>query len=162
MERASHDLKSVITTYEGKHNHEVPPARNSSNVSSSTSVAFASQPQSFIQRHEPSQVTNMRLNSFNLPMMQQQQQPFIPHFPMGMNQAGLTNFSMDRLGPRESKYPGMHVHPYIMHQQQMQQRQGNDVEIPMPKMEHTSEPNLCISNGSSVYHQIMNRLPLGR
>ncbi|XP_010268325.1 PREDICTED: probable WRKY transcription factor 34 isoform X2 [Nelumbo nucifera] len=32
VERASHDLKSVITTYEGKHNHEVPAARNSSHV----------------------------------------------------------------------------------------------------------------------------------
>ena len=30
MERASHDLKYVILTYEGKHNHEVPAARNSS------------------------------------------------------------------------------------------------------------------------------------
>uniref|UniRef100_A0A1D1Y2X1 Putative WRKY transcription factor 2 n=1 Tax=Anthurium amnicola TaxID=1678845 RepID=A0A1D1Y2X1_9ARAE len=30
VERAAHDLKSVITTYEGKHNHEVPMARNSS------------------------------------------------------------------------------------------------------------------------------------
>ncbi|VAH28550.1 unnamed protein product [Triticum turgidum subsp. durum] len=28
VERASHDPKSVITTYEGKHNHEVPAARN--------------------------------------------------------------------------------------------------------------------------------------
>lgn len=32
MERASHSLKSVITTYEGKHNHEVPVAKNSSQV----------------------------------------------------------------------------------------------------------------------------------
>lgn len=30
MERASHDPKAVITTYEGKHNHNVPTARNSS------------------------------------------------------------------------------------------------------------------------------------
>ncbi|CAI0438898.1 unnamed protein product [Linum tenue] len=29
VERASHNLKYVITTYEGKHNHEVPAARNS-------------------------------------------------------------------------------------------------------------------------------------
>lgn len=29
VERASHDLKFVITTYEGKHNHDVPAARNS-------------------------------------------------------------------------------------------------------------------------------------
>ncbi|XP_062077653.1 probable WRKY transcription factor 20 isoform X2 [Humulus lupulus] len=30
VERASHDPKAVITTYEGKHNHDVPTARNSS------------------------------------------------------------------------------------------------------------------------------------
>ncbi|GMN31505.1 hypothetical protein TIFTF001_049693 [Ficus carica] len=30
VERASHDPKAVITTYEGKHNHDVPMARNSS------------------------------------------------------------------------------------------------------------------------------------
>ncbi|XP_043722820.1 WRKY transcription factor SUSIBA2-like [Telopea speciosissima] len=39
VERASHDLKSVITTYEGKHNHEVPTARNSSHASSSSGNA---------------------------------------------------------------------------------------------------------------------------
>ncbi|GLT65014.1 hypothetical protein SLA2020_374710 [Shorea laevis] len=31
VERASHDLRSVITTYEGKHNHDVPAARGSGN-----------------------------------------------------------------------------------------------------------------------------------
>eukprot|EP01018_Ginkgo_biloba_P035664 Gb_36184 [translate_table: standard] len=30
VERASNDAKAVITTYEGKHNHDVPAARNSS------------------------------------------------------------------------------------------------------------------------------------
>ncbi|KAG9443461.1 hypothetical protein H6P81_014801 [Aristolochia fimbriata] len=30
VERASHDPKAVITTYEGKHNHDVPSARSSS------------------------------------------------------------------------------------------------------------------------------------
>ncbi|PKI54660.1 WRKY transcription factor WRKY24-like [Punica granatum] len=30
VERASHDLRAVITTYEGKHNHDVPAARGSS------------------------------------------------------------------------------------------------------------------------------------
>lgn len=29
VERASHDPKAVITTYEGKHNHDVPAARSS-------------------------------------------------------------------------------------------------------------------------------------
>ena len=30
VERAATDPKAVITTYEGKHNHDVPAARNSS------------------------------------------------------------------------------------------------------------------------------------
>lgn len=30
VERASHDTRAVITTYEGKHNHDVPAARGSS------------------------------------------------------------------------------------------------------------------------------------
>uniref|UniRef100_A0A5B6ZQZ8 Putative WRKY transcription factor 2 n=1 Tax=Davidia involucrata TaxID=16924 RepID=A0A5B6ZQZ8_DAVIN len=34
VERASQNLKCVITSYEGKHNHEVPAARNSSHVNS--------------------------------------------------------------------------------------------------------------------------------
>ena len=35
VERASHNLKCVLTTYDGKHNHEVPAARNSSHFNSS-------------------------------------------------------------------------------------------------------------------------------
>lgn len=38
VERASHNLKYVITTYEGKHNHEVPAARNSSHANSSSII----------------------------------------------------------------------------------------------------------------------------
>ena len=35
VERASHNLKYVLTTYDGKHNHEVPAARSSNHVNSS-------------------------------------------------------------------------------------------------------------------------------
>ncbi|KAG0492692.1 hypothetical protein HPP92_006090 [Vanilla planifolia] len=38
VERASHDPKSVITTYEGKHNHDVPAARASSSHEESAPV----------------------------------------------------------------------------------------------------------------------------
>ncbi|OMO89288.1 DNA-binding WRKY [Corchorus olitorius] len=38
VERASHNLKCVLTTYDGKHNHEVPAARSSSHVNSSGST----------------------------------------------------------------------------------------------------------------------------
>ncbi|KAJ6835394.1 putative WRKY transcription factor 4 [Iris pallida] len=39
VERASTDIKAVITTYEGKHNHDVPAARNSSHNTASANVA---------------------------------------------------------------------------------------------------------------------------
>ena len=48
MERASHNLKCVITTYEGKHNHEVPAARNGNHVNSggaNTTLAAANNAQ---------------------------------------------------------------------------------------------------------------------
>ncbi|CAM8992455.1 unnamed protein product [Rhodiola kirilowii] len=40
VERASNDLKSVITSYEGKHNHEVPAARNISHFNSSSAAGI--------------------------------------------------------------------------------------------------------------------------
>ncbi|KAK7243246.1 hypothetical protein RIF29_38037 [Crotalaria pallida] len=35
VERAAHSIKFVITTYEGKHNHDVPTSRNNNQISSS-------------------------------------------------------------------------------------------------------------------------------
>jgi hypothetical protein len=49
IERSSQDPKAVITTYEGKHSHDVPAARNSChaaanvNASSSSSVPHRGQ-----------------------------------------------------------------------------------------------------------------------
>ncbi|KAH6822707.1 WRKY family transcription factor family protein [Perilla frutescens var. hirtella] len=39
VERASHDPKAVITTYEGKHNHDVPTARNNSHEFAGSTAA---------------------------------------------------------------------------------------------------------------------------
>ncbi|KAK3125525.1 hypothetical protein QOZ80_7BG0606110 [Eleusine coracana subsp. coracana] len=44
VERASHDPKSVITTYEGKHNHEVPASRNASHEMSTAPMKTAVHP----------------------------------------------------------------------------------------------------------------------
>ncbi|CAJ2638594.1 unnamed protein product [Trifolium pratense] len=62
VQRASHDLKSVITTYEGKHNHDVPAARSSSHVNANASNAGQGQASGLLQNHvhrnEPSQIHN--------------------------------------------------------------------------------------------------------
>lgn len=81
MERASDDLKSVITTYEGKHNHDVPAARNSSHVNSAGPNTLSTQQapaaaavSSHTHRPQPSQIRSSTaqferpsLGSFGLP-----------------------------------------------------------------------------------------------
>lgn len=170
VERASHDLKSVITTYEGKHNHDVPAARNSSHVNSGASSTVPAQTsaaavQSHVHRPEPSQVHNSMarferasLGSFSLPGRQQMAPTH--GFSFGMNQQGLANLAMAGLGPGQAKLPVIPVHQYLA-----QQRQVNETGFMLPKgepkVEPMSDPGLNLSNGASVYQQLMRRLPLG-
>lgn len=167
VERASHDLKSVITTYEGKHNHDVPAARNSSHVNSATSNTATALASSSVQTHahrpEPSQLHNSMVRPtsfgpFTLPGRQQLGPS--PGFSFGMNQPGLANLAMAGLGPGQPKMPVLPLHPYMPHQ-----RQGNEMGFRLPKgeakMEPMSDPGLDLSNNTSVYQQLMSRLPLG-
>ena len=39
VERASHDLRAVITTYEGKHNHDVPVGRGAASRAAAAAAA---------------------------------------------------------------------------------------------------------------------------
>ncbi|XP_058113083.1 probable WRKY transcription factor 2 [Magnolia sinica] len=168
VERASHDLKSVITTYEGKHNHDVPAARNNSHVNSGTSNtghATVAQPP-HIHRPEPSQAHDSMarfngptsLSTFGMPG----RPPLGPtsSFSFGMNQTSLANLAMVGLGPGRPKMPAMSMHTYLG-----QQQNANEVGFMMPKGEPKEEPmsdsSLPILNGSG-YHQMMSRLPLGR
>lgn len=182
MERASHDLKSVITTYEGKHNHDVPAARASSHVNANASNAVPGQAalQTHVHRPEPSQVHNgigrlerPSLGSFNLPGRQQLGPSH--GFSFGMNQSMLSNLVMSGLGHAQAKLPVMPVHSFLaahqqqqQHQQQQnqQQRAANDLGFMLPKGEPNVEAipergGLNLSNGSSVYQEIMSRMPLG-
>ncbi|KAM7499074.1 hypothetical protein LguiA_023488 [Lonicera macranthoides] len=168
VERASHDLKSVITTYEGKHNHDVPAARNSSHTNSNGPSQAAPQAQS--HRPEPSQVQNNSmarferpphsLSSFVLPVRQQLGDP--NGFGFGMNQPGLANLAMVGLGPNQGKLPGLPVHPYFGQARPISEM-GFMLPKGEPKVEPMSEPGGMnyLGNGLSVYHQIMSRLPLG-
>ena len=76
VERASHDLRAVITTYEGKHNHDVPAARGSgshsvnrplpSNNNNNISAATAIRP-SAITHQINNSVNNHHLHNLRLP-----------------------------------------------------------------------------------------------
>ncbi|OVA04145.1 DNA-binding WRKY [Macleaya cordata] len=166
VERASHDLKSVITTYEGKHNHDVPAARNSSHVNSGLSnAAPTGSGHTHIHRPEPSQIHEnisrydgpTSLGTFNLPGRQQLGPS--PGYSFGMNQPSMNNLAMAGLGSNQGKLPVLPIHSYLG-----QQRQLNEVGFMVPKGEPkeelVSEPSLNLSNGSSLYQQIMSRLPL--
>nr|USN24506.1 WRKY transcription factor [Panax notoginseng] len=170
VERASHDLKSVITTYEGKHNHDVPAARNSSHANPGISNSGPSQSAAAVQtqahRPDPSQVQNNMprfkrphsLGLFGLPGRQQLGPP--NGFGFGMNQLGLDNLGMAGLVPNQGKMPVMPSHPYFGHPRPMNEM-GFMLPKGEPKVEPMSEPGLNLSNSSSVYHQMLSRLPLG-
>lgn len=99
MERASNNQKSIIATYEGKHNHEVPAARNSSHVNSSGGNLPSAAPgaQSALALHR----------NANAPRPEALLQDLVPHFdikPEFSNQyirhSMLGNFANDmKFGP---------------------------------------------------------------
>ncbi|GFP99247.1 probable WRKY transcription factor 33 [Phtheirospermum japonicum] len=84
VERASHDLRAVITTYEGKHNHDVPAARGSGGYSmnrpqynNNAHTATAIRP-SVISGHHPNGIMNFP-NSNNNGQMQTMQHNQTPY-----------------------------------------------------------------------------------
>ncbi|KAD5507591.1 hypothetical protein R6Q59_031612 [Mikania micrantha] len=137
VERASHDLKSVITTYEGKHNHDVPAARNNGH----NSITQAQSVQS-------SQVHNT-MARFD------RTQYGTRGYGYGVN---LSQMAMAGLVPNQAKIPvQLPVHSFL--------GQISDMGMMVPKGEPKVDPLLdsslnLVANGSSLY-QIMNRLPLG-
>ncbi|KAJ4799501.1 WRKY family transcription factor family protein [Rhynchospora pubera] len=188
VERASHDLKSVITTYEGRHNHEVPATRNSgghSNTATAPPVA-ALPPQSstFSRRSDLGtdslgrfNPTSLPLGPYGLPSRDQlshlSQLGPAGSFSFRMNQPGLTGFRMPNLGPvppLPQKMTGMPVLPpnmgpaYLGHS-----AQGMDGRFVMPKgelkEENMTDGGFRASNGGStsslVYQQMMNRMHMG-
>ncbi|GAB4845832.1 WRKY transcription factor [Ancistrocladus abbreviatus] len=168
VERASHDLKSVITTYEGKHNHDVPAARNSSHVNSGGSTNNSIAQTSAVHRPEPSQVHNSTasfeapvssLGAFGIPAGPQLG---LSAFPFGLSQARLTNVAMSgsRFVPNHAKLPVLPAPPYLVQQHPVNQM-GHTVPGSEPKVESVTETVLNLPNGSLVYHQIMGSLPLG-
>lgn len=59
VERASHDPKAVITTYEGKHNHDVPAAKTTGHEASSSKVTNSD---SSLSTHISAALPDMTMN----------------------------------------------------------------------------------------------------
>ncbi|KAK9057151.1 hypothetical protein SSX86_024518 [Deinandra increscens subsp. villosa] len=161
VERASHDLKSVITTYEGKHNHDVPVHKNShnNNTMSASQQALSIQPQ--VHMPDPSRVQNAMARferpPYGLPNGQQ----------LGLTTTHGYGYPMSQQGPgglahmaKQGKMPGLPVHHYWNQPQQMNEI-GFMVPKSEPKVEPMPDPGLNLANGALNYNQMMNRLPLG-
>nr|AGR40498.1 WRKY2 transcription factor [Artemisia annua] len=171
VERASHDLKSVITTYEGKHNHDVPAARNSSHANNNnnnnnhTMAAQTLSMQSQLHMPEPSRMQNnmarFQRPPYGLPggqhmgtnqshgygyAMNQQR-------PGGLAQMAMANQVQQHMGPTPTP---THGYGYAMNQ-----HLGFMVPKGEPKVEPMSDPGLNLANGATLYQQMTNRLPLG-
>nr|XP_043619052.1 probable WRKY transcription factor 2 [Erigeron canadensis] len=164
VERASHDLKSVITTYEGKHNHDVPAARNSSHANNNTLAAQqALSLQSQVHMGEASRMQNNMGRYERSPYGLhggQQMGPTPTHgygYPMSQQgPGGLAHMAMTNQG----KMPAFPAHHYLNQARQMNEM-GLMVPKGEPKVEPMSDPGLNLANGAPIYHQMMNRLPLG-
>ncbi|XP_027183764.1 WRKY transcription factor SUSIBA2-like [Coffea eugenioides] len=68
VERASDDIKSVLTTYEGKHNHEVPTNKTSGLPSASNSPPDVSDPNSSLIVPRNPSISNRELQVQDLPL----------------------------------------------------------------------------------------------
>ncbi|TMX05811.1 hypothetical protein EJD97_015223 [Solanum chilense] len=165
VERASHDLKSVITTYEGKHNHDVPAARNSSHVNSGASnthpASVTAPAQNHLHRPEAAQLQNAMarfdrqpsLGSFGLSGRPQLGPN--PGFSYGMNQqGGLSSLAMAGFHPNQNKPGEVPMHPYLG-----QPRPMHDMGFMFPKEEPKVEP--LSDSGPTAYQQFLNSLSLG-
>ncbi|XP_010545308.1 PREDICTED: probable WRKY transcription factor 2 isoform X2 [Tarenaya hassleriana] len=144
VERASHDLESVITTYEGKHNHDVPVARTSGSAALHTHM-HRPEPLNRFERLVTGSAPFGRPFSFR---------PQLGGFSFGLGQTGHPNLAIPGLAIRQGNLPSFPVRPFLL------PRTVGDSGLMLsePKVEPMSETGLRLSGSSSVYGQIMNRL----
>nr|AUS89392.1 WRKY DNA-binding protein 33 [Sesuvium portulacastrum] len=97
IERASHDMSAVITTYEGKHNHDVPAARGSSSYHNAPLPVRPSASTS-----QPNQLTSLRpLNNTTITSRPETQSPFTLQMLQSPGSFGFSGFGNPSGGTKE-------------------------------------------------------------
>lgn len=104
MERASHDLRSVITTYEGKHNHDVPAARGSGSYAMTRPPVPTNNPVPTAIR--PSVISN-GTNFANRMQSMQNQTPYTLQMLQGTDNFAFSGFGNSYLGQMQQTDNGM-------------------------------------------------------
>ncbi|KQJ83108.1 probable WRKY transcription factor 20 isoform X2 [Brachypodium distachyon] len=167
VERASHDLKSVITTYEGKHNHEVPAARNGGGHATSGSAAAQL---AHARRPEPPSMAQdgLMMGRLGAPFGLPPRDPLGPmsNFPYSLGVGGYASSGSLPSLPMPAAVEGLKLpmlspcslHPLFRHRQAMDQTAaGSGFRVPKGEVKDESNNN----SSASAYQQMMNRLPLG-
>jgi WRKY transcription factor 33 len=152
VERASHDLRAVITTYEGKHNHDVPAARGS------TAHAL----------YRPSaENTNLYVNNNNFGMvirpsvMTNYPNPFVANTMFGTRTDPSASTSQTQFGQGMMQNTGTYGHPgfdyptvsYLSQQQQQLSHEMRERDSTGTASRAKEEPrdNMLFDDGSLLY-----------
>ncbi|VVA95624.1 unnamed protein product [Arabis nemorensis] len=158
VERASDDLTSVLTTYIGKHTHNVPAARNNSHVGSGGSGTIQCGLASQVHNHHVHYpVPHSRPEG--LVTANSSLYDFQPHlrppsgFSVYIGQNELSDLSMPGLAIGQEKLPGLPA-PAIGDPAGLMLQLGAE-----PKAEPVSQEGFGLSSSSLVYREIMSRLP---
>ncbi|XP_056699347.1 probable WRKY transcription factor 20 isoform X2 [Spinacia oleracea] len=152
VERASHDPKAVITTYEGKHNHEVPTARNSSHDTAAPQAASLASRMGSREGNDAVSLdlgVGIRSGSGFVPGHHHQQGMGGEHLP-GQPQFSSHNLLLLQPNPM-SNYPGYVNGGMVLYGSRENHSQGNN-SIGNQPVNHSS---------ANSYQQNMGRILMG-
>lgn len=128
VERAAHDLRAVVTTYEGKHNHDVPAARGSGGHNANrpsvdaNNFTMATRPSVMPRSNQNQMTTNSLLGAARPNASELGRAPYTPEMLHGSGSYGLYGYENS-------------VAPYMNQNQQQQQQQQSQAQQQQRQME---------------------------